>query len=145
MLHSFFLRSSIGVAYVTVFNSSTTWAATFCLRGCMLVIFVFPVSIIHRTLTWTTGSLTCVRSYVCVYTQGWGTPTTSQQNILTLKNSYKFVLCSGRESNLWSIGSQGRRSTNRATMSPPVALILAVFSVPQTQELRSPLVGAQAC
>ena len=32
-----------GVAYVTVFNSSASWAATFNLRGykCMLVIFVF--------------------------------------------------------------------------------------------------------
>ena len=43
----FFLRSSIGgVAYVTVSNSSATWAATFRLRGykCMLVIFVFPSS-----------------------------------------------------------------------------------------------------
>ena len=40
-------RSSVGgVARVTVFNSSTTWAATLCLWGynykCMLVIFVFP-------------------------------------------------------------------------------------------------------
>ena len=33
---SFFLRSSIGgVAHVTVFNSSATWAATFHLRGVM--------------------------------------------------------------------------------------------------------------
>ena len=34
---------------------------------CMLDIF--PVSIIHRTLTWTTGSITCVRdySYACMY------------------------------------------------------------------------------
>ena len=33
-----------GVAYVTVFNSSATWAATFRLRGYkyMLVVFVFP-------------------------------------------------------------------------------------------------------
>ena len=41
----FFLRSSIGgVAYVAVFNSSATWAATFRLRGykCMLAIVVFP-------------------------------------------------------------------------------------------------------
>ena len=40
----FFLHSSIGgVAYVTLVNSSATWAATFRLRGykCMLVIFVF--------------------------------------------------------------------------------------------------------
>ena len=38
----FFLRSSI--AYVTVFNSSAIWAATFRLRRykCMLVIFMFP-------------------------------------------------------------------------------------------------------
>ena len=44
-MHFFFLRSSIGgVAYVTIFNSSATWAATFHLWGykCMLVIFVFP-------------------------------------------------------------------------------------------------------
>ena len=43
----------------------------------------FPVSVIHQTLTWTTGSLTCVHdhSYACVYTQGLGTPTLSQYNI----------------------------------------------------------------
>ena len=34
----------------------------------------FPVSVIHRTLTWTTGSVSCVRdhSYVCVNTRGLG-------------------------------------------------------------------------
>ena len=33
----------------------------------------FCVSIIHQTLTWTTGSLTYVhdRSYACVYTHKW--------------------------------------------------------------------------
>ena len=37
----------------------------FCVQG-------FCVSIIHQTLTWTAGSLTCVRdhSYACVYTSG---------------------------------------------------------------------------
>ena len=31
----------------------------------------FGVSIVHRTLTWTTGSLTCVRDlFACVYTRG---------------------------------------------------------------------------
>ena len=64
--------------------------------------FCFRVSLIHRTLTWTTGSLTCVRSHARVYTRGWGTPTTSQHNSLTRKNSHKFVLCSRRDSNLWS-------------------------------------------
>ena len=33
----------------------------------------FCVSVIHQTLTWTTGSLTCVQdhSYACIYTGGW--------------------------------------------------------------------------
>ena len=45
LLLSFFVRYSIGgVVYVTVFNSSATWADTFHLRGykCMPVIFRFP-------------------------------------------------------------------------------------------------------
>ena len=42
----------------------------------------YRVSIIHRTLTWTTGMLTCVHdlSYACVYTRGLNTPTASQHN-----------------------------------------------------------------
>ena len=46
-----------------------------------------------------------VRTYVLMraYTHGrWGTPTMSQHNILTRKNSLKFFLCSRWESNLWS-------------------------------------------
>ena len=37
----------------------------------------FRVSVIHRTLIWTTGFLTCVRdhSYACEYTRELGTPT----------------------------------------------------------------------
>ena len=63
----------------------------------------FHVSIIHQTLTWTTGSLSCVRdhSFACICTRGLGT-LTSQQN-LTLKNSRKFLLCSEQGSNLWSL------------------------------------------
>ena len=48
----------------------------------------FRVSVINRTLTWTTGSLTCLRdnSYACAYTHGGlGTPTTSQHTIFTRK------------------------------------------------------------
>ena len=43
----------------------------------------YRVSTTHRTLTWTTWALTCVRdhSYACVYTRGLGTPTASQHNI----------------------------------------------------------------
>ena len=42
--------------------------------------WVFRVSEIHRTLTGTTGSLSCVcdHSYACAYTRGLCTPTTSQ-------------------------------------------------------------------
>ena len=43
----------------------------------------FRVSAIHQTLTWTTGSLSCVRDHscVCAYTQGLGTLTASQHNV----------------------------------------------------------------
>ena len=49
----------------------------------------FRVSVIHRTLRWTTGSLTCVSDhlYACVYTRGLGTPTTSQHNIFDSKKT----------------------------------------------------------
>ena len=43
----------------------------------------FRVSVIHRALIWTTGSLTCIHdhSYACICTRGLGTPATSQHNI----------------------------------------------------------------
>ena len=67
----------------------------------------FCVSVIHRTLTWTTGHLTCVcgRSYACGYTHGGlGTPTTSQHNILNSEKLSQFLfLCSWRGSNLRSM------------------------------------------
>ena len=52
----------------------------------------FRVSVNHRTPTWTTGSLACVcdHSYACVYTQGLGTPTASQHNILDLEKLTNF-------------------------------------------------------
>ena len=62
------------------------------------------VSVIHRTRTWSTGSLTCVRDHscACVYTRGLSTPTTSQ-HIWTRENSHFFLLCSWRGSNLWPL------------------------------------------
>ena len=53
----------------------------------------FRVSVIHWTLTWSTGSLTCVRdhAYACVYTRGLGTLTASQHNIF---DSEKLTSCS---------------------------------------------------
>ena len=44
----------------------------------------FRVPIVHRTLTWTAGWLTCVRDHsdACVlYTRGLGTPTEIRHNI----------------------------------------------------------------
>ena len=80
----------------------------------------FHVSIIHQTLTWTTGSWVRDHFYVCVYTQGLGTPTMSQTTFLTRKNSHKFfiVLRMGFEPRVF--GSQVRCSTNWATPSPHV-------------------------
>ena len=59
----------------------------------------FRVSVtIHRTLTWTTGTLTCVRNHCneCVYARGLGTPSTSQ-HILDTKKPIFFVLLTGLE------------------------------------------------
>ena len=48
----------------------------------------------------TTGSLMCVRS--CAHTHGNGAHRQRVHNVLTRENSHKFVLCSGRDTNLWS-------------------------------------------
>ena len=56
----------------------------------------FCVSVIHQTLTWTTGSFTCVcdHSYACVYTRQLGTtPTACQHNsFYSEKLSHIFVV-----------------------------------------------------
>ena len=55
----------------------------------------FRVSVIHRTLIWTAGSLTCLRdhSYTHVYTRGLGIATTSQYIIVdTEKLSQLFLV-----------------------------------------------------
>ena len=65
----------------------------------------FHVSVIHQTLTWTTGFLMCIRdhSYACMYTRGLGTLTTS--HFLLGKTQKKFiVLLTGFEPRLF--GSQ---------------------------------------
>ena len=71
----------------------------------------FRVSIICRTLTWTTGSLTCVRDRSYAYGRGLGTSTVSQHNIFDWKNSHTFFLCPGWGSNLRSSDFEWR-STN---------------------------------
>ena len=68
----------------------------------------FRVSVIHRTLTWTTGSFTCVRdhSYACVYIHTGvyvlGTPRASHNNIFDSEKSHKCFLCSSLGSNFGS-------------------------------------------
>ena len=79
----------------------------------------FRVSVIHRSLARTTGSLTCVRdhSIACVYTRGLLGQRVST-TFLTRKNSPLFflVLLKGFEAR--SFGSWVRRSTHWATLSP---------------------------
>ena len=61
----------------------------------------FCVSVIHQTLTWTTGSLTCVCDHSYVY-WGW-----AQRQVSTtffwFAKTYNFLLCSRRGSNLLSL------------------------------------------
>ena len=62
---------------------------------------------------WTTGSLTCVRSYACVYTGGWGTLTMSQDQHFDSEKLSQIclVLWTGFEPLVMeSIGSRGWRS-----------------------------------
>ena len=74
----------------------------------------FHVSIIHQTLTWTTGSLSCVHDHscACLYVRGLGTPTASQHNIFYSGKTHKFfiVLLMGFESQ--SFGSRVQCCTN---------------------------------
>ena len=63
------------------------------------------VSIIHQTLTWTTGSLTCVRdhSYACGYTQRVGHNGSDSAQQFWLGKTHKMFWCSWRGSNLRSL------------------------------------------
>ena len=72
-----------------------TAAATAVLRGPTVHAGSFRVSIIHRTLTWTTGSLIslCDNSYARTYTWGLGTLTTSQHNIFHSEKLIKISTC----------------------------------------------------
>ena len=62
----------------------------------------FRVSVIHRILTWTTGSLSCVRDYycVCIYTRGDGHTDSESAQHFWVGKTHTFCLCSWRDSNL---------------------------------------------
>ena len=71
---------------------------------CMLGLFVF--SVIHRTLTWTTGSVMCARIHAGV----GHTDSESAQHCL-LRKTRKLFLCTRRDSKPQSFGYSVRRST----------------------------------
>ena len=81
----------------------------------------FHVSVIHQTLTWTTGSLTCVHhSYACAYTWGLGTPTMSQHTILDSGKTLSF-----------SCATDGVRTSGHRMLRPT----LYQLSHPVTQQI----------
>ena len=79
----------------------------------------FRVSVIHRTVTRTAGSLACVRDHsdARVYTQGGlGTPTASQHNLFESdKHSDNLFLCSWRR---WNLGPLDHES-DALPIKPP--------------------------
>ena len=89
MSHSSFLFRLSG------HNQRADYSATFPIHAGS-----FRVYVVHRTLTWTTWSLTCVRdhSYAGVYTRGLCSPTVSQHNIFDSEKLVKllFVLLGTR-------------------------------------------------
>ena len=83
-LHTFLIHFIIPFGtFGLPYPGKTTAAASAALPSPKGACWVFRVSVIQRTLTWTTGSLTCVRDhpFACVYTWGLSTPTASQHNI----------------------------------------------------------------
>ena len=87
--------------------------------------WVFRVFVVtHRTLTWTTRSLTCVRDhpYACVYIY---TPTTSQYNMFDSEENlsqFVLVLLTGPGFEPPVFGSGVRRSANCAAPPPTLAV-----------------------
>ena len=91
----------------------------------------FRVSVIHQTLTWITGSLTCVRghcSYACVYKQGgWAHRQCVGTTFLTRKNTnFSGAKCINRVQTRghWC---QGILSRTLYPLSHPVTPILVDF------------------
>ena len=91
--------NSITALYTVFFSpQSTGWLF------CYFLVHAgsFRVSVVHRTLAWTTGSLPCVayviilmRAY-CLYTRGVGhtdSESAQQKQFGTRKNSHKLFLC----------------------------------------------------
>ena len=121
MTCGFFLRSSIGgVAYVTVFNSSVTWPATFRLRGYKCICWLFlcfhnpPNSDMdYRIFNVSTWSFAWVRIHT-----GVGHTDSESAQPFWLKKPSKFFLCSWRDSNPRPLDLQSNTLTTEATRHP---------------------------
>ena len=78
----------------------------------------FHVSVIHQTLTRTTGSLTCAREHscVCVHTRELGTPTSEWRQHFWLGKTHR-VCCTHTDmiKNSHSHGRETLRCPNRAS------------------------------
>ena len=76
----------------------------------------FRVSIIHQTLTWTTGSLTCIHGISHTHRR-WAHRQRASATFLTQKNS-KFFLCSWRDLNPRPLDLQSDILTTEPTCHP---------------------------
>ena len=79
----------------------------------------FSVSIIRRTLTWTTGSLACAQMLMHAIAQG-GVRTHARESALKIVSRRKSLAAPGNRTCL--SGVPVRRSTNWATSPPPFIL-----------------------
>ena len=85
----------------------------------------FYVSVIHQILTWTTGSLMCIRdhSFACVYTRGLGTPTVSQHMFVSEKLAHFSCAPDGvQTSGLWIL------SPTLYRLSHPVTILFSYLT-----------------
>ena len=101
-------------------------------------------------MTWTTGSLTCVRGhaynmryiyiYIYIHTRGLGTPRTSQHNIFY---SEKISIFSCAPNGVRISGSLDTRFTDALPMEPPVTPSLPSYPLKwiDFSKLRSPRGG----
>ena len=96
-----FLSWEIRVAFpgeTQLRQSRTTQRAVHAGFVVVVCLFVFSISIIHRTLTWATGSLTCAQMLTHATAHG-GCTDTVRVSALKVDSERKFPCCTG-ESNL---------------------------------------------
>ena len=142
LICSLFFSFSFSIHFIIPFGKfgppylgKTTEAAT---QSCKYMLDLLGVSVIHRTLTWTTWSLTRVsdHSYAGVYTRGLGTPTTQHFWPGKLTQCY-LVLLTGSGFEPLVFGSRAQRSTHWASPSPHCDLCQPIVILHQGQGHRN--------